>query len=79
MGRKPREDGRNPRTVANNNTNKKLYDRLSVNVIKGNKELVQDYAKSIGESYNSLINKLLAREIEGFVPTDKNPFTKPKD
>ena len=65
--------------TANNNTNKKLYDRIPLNVIKGNREIVQDYAKSIGESTNSLINKLLAEKIEGFVPMDKNPFTKPND
>ena len=74
MARKPREDGRNARTVANNNQNKEAYDRLSVNVYKGNKVLVQEYAKSVGESTSSLINKLLAEKIDGFKPMEKNPY-----
>ena len=74
MARKLREDGRNPRTVAINSKNKEAYDRLAVNVYKGNKVLVQEYAKSIGESTSSLINKLLAEKIDGFQPMEKNPF-----
>ena len=74
MPRKPREDGRNAHTVAGNKKNKELYDRLAINVYKGNRELVQEYAKSIGESTSSLINKLLAEKIEGFKPMEKNPY-----
>jgi hypothetical protein len=71
MPRKAREDGRNARTVANNKYNSSAYDRIAVNVYKGNRELVKKYAEDRGETTNSLINKLLATEIDGFKPVLK--------
>lgn len=70
MPRKPREDGRNSRTVANNKYNQSVYERLAINVYKGNREKVKEYAESIGETTNTLVNKLLAREIDGFKPIE---------
>lgn len=71
MPRKPREDGRNARTVANNKYNQSAYERLAINVYKGNREKVKEYAESIGETTNTLVNKLLAKEIDGFEPIER--------
>lgn len=72
MPRKPREDGRNARTVANNKYNQSAYDRIALNVKKGQRDVVKEYAKEKGETTNTLINRLLAEEIEGFEPVEKN-------
>lgn len=72
MARRPREDGRNARTVANNKYNMSAYDRLAVNVKKGQRDIIKEYAASIGETTNTLINRLLAAEIKGFQPIEKN-------
>lgn len=71
MARKPREDGRNARTVANNKYNVKAYDRIAVNVKKGQRDIIKEYAESLGETTNTLINRLLADEIKGFIPIEK--------
>lgn len=68
MGRPKREDGRNARTVANNKYNSSVYDRLAVNVNKGERERLKEYAAGNGESVNGLINRLLAAEVPGFDP-----------
>lgn len=71
MPRKPREDGRNARTVANNKYNVSAYDRLAVNVKKGQRAIIKEYAEQNGETTNTLINRLLADEIEEFQPIEK--------
>lgn len=70
MARPTREDGRNARTVANNKYNSANYDRLAVNVKKGEREKVKVYAEKNGESTSGLINRLLAAEIPGFDPIE---------
>lgn len=39
--------------------NAKAYDRLAVTIPKGQKEAVEAFAQSMGESVNGLINRLL--------------------
>lgn len=72
MSRKAREDGRNARTVANNKYNVSAYDRLAVNVKKGQRDIIKEYAENNGETVNALINRLLALEISGFQPIEKS-------
>ena len=72
MGRPKREDGRNARTVASNKYNTSVYDRLAVNVNKGERERLKAYAAENGESVISLINRLLAAEVPGFDPVKEN-------
>ena len=64
MSRKVREDGRNARTVANNKYNQSVYERLAINVYKGNREIVKEYAESIGETTNTLVNKLTGASLD---------------
>ncbi len=72
MGRPGREDGRKARTVANNKYNKSVYDRLAVNVKKGERERLKEYAAENGESVSGLVNRLLAAEVPGFDPIMEN-------
>lgn len=39
--------------------NAKAYDRLELKVLKGNKEIIQNYCKEKNTSVNSLMNNLL--------------------
>lgn len=71
MARPKREDGRNARTVANNKYNVNNYDRLAVNVKRGEREKVKAHAEQSGESISGLINRLLADEIPDFIPIEK--------
>lgn len=71
MPRKPREDGRNARTVANNKYNVTAYDRIAVNVKKGQRDVIKQYVESNGETVNTLINRLLSDEIADFQPIAK--------
>ena len=43
--------------------NEKAYDEIKVRVKKGNKKIIQDYAKAKDETVNQLINRLLESEI----------------
>lgn len=73
MARPTREDGRNARTVANNKYNKSAYDRLAVNVKRGEREKIKIHAAKRGESVSGLVNRLLAGEIPGFIAIDGEP------
>jgi len=42
----------------------KTYDRVNLTVPKGNKEELQNYVKSRGESLNGFINRAIANQIE---------------
>ena len=75
-GRKPREDGRNPATVANNKYQKTAYDRLSLLVLKGNKEVIKKRAAERGESINGYLNSLIADDIPGYTPPAKSEYIK---
>ncbi len=80
MPKKPREDGRAPRTVASDKYTQNNYDRLSpVYVKKGMKEVVSSYAKEHYGSVNLMMNRLLEKEIEGFEAIEMKPASnKPK-
>lgn len=43
----------------NNEFNKQAYDRISLMVAKGKKELIQEKAKANGESLNAFINRAI--------------------
>lgn len=43
----------------NNNFNKENYDRISLMVAKGKKEIIQQKAKENGESVNGFINRAI--------------------
>lgn len=47
------------RTKANRKYNEKAYDRLAITIPKGKKSIVEEYAKTNGESVNGLVNSLL--------------------
>ena len=49
--------------AANNRYAAKTYDRINLAVPKGQKEIIQQIAKSRGESVNGLICKLIQKEI----------------
>ena len=45
---------------ANEKWNAKAYDEIKVRVPKGDKEKIQAYAQSCGETVNGFINRLIA-------------------
>ncbi len=51
------------RIAANNRYSAKNYDRINIAVPKGQKEIIQDLAKSRGESINSFINRAIREAI----------------
>lgn len=69
-GRPPREDGRKPRTVANQKYNDKAYERINLTVAKGNKEVIRARATERGESVNRYINMLIKSDIPDFKTLD---------
>ena len=50
-------------TKYKNSFAKEAYDQLRVNVKKGQREQIQEYAKSKGMSLNGYINKLIADDM----------------
>ncbi len=48
----------------NNDFNKNNYDRLNIVVPKGQKQVIQDFAKSKGKSLNAFVYELVQKEIE---------------
>ncbi len=53
----------------NNQFNKDNYDRISLMIPKGKKEVIQLCAKVDGESVNGFINRLIDAEIDRMVAT----------
>ena len=49
--------------------NEKAYDRLAITIPKGKKVLVDEYARSCGESINGLVNSFL-RDALGMTEED---------
>ena len=47
-----------------NQYNKNKYDRITIMVPKGNKIILQEYAKQSNLSLNAYINKLLAEKMK---------------
>ncbi|MGN1137731.1 MAG: hypothetical protein ACI4SF_16115 [Oscillospiraceae bacterium] len=52
-----------PQTKASNKYNAKTYDRLAIQVYKGQREQIQAYAQEHGESLNGYINRLIAQDM----------------
>lgn len=46
--------------------NKKTYEPITVRVKKGNKQLIEEYAKANDMSINGFINNLIADKIDNF-------------
>ena len=57
----------------NRNYNEKAYDRISVNVPKGQKPHIETFAEQKGYSVNGIINNLLQREMGLTDEQWKNP------
>lgn len=49
---------------ASNKYNAKAYDRINVNVKKGEREKIKAHAEAKGLSLNGYINKLIAEDME---------------
>lgn len=52
-----------PSTRAKNKYNDKNYDRLNINVPKGDRELIQRFAERSGMSLNCFVTRLIYREL----------------
>lgn len=50
--------------AAKNRWNEKAYDRITVVVPKGEKEVIRAYAEANGESVNGYINRLIAENMK---------------
>ncbi len=52
-----------PATKAKNKYNCKAYDRLNVNVPKGDRDVIQAAAAALGISLNQFVTRLIYREL----------------
>lgn len=50
------------RTEINNKYNEKAYDRIALNLYKGEREILKKYAKKKGKSVNQYINDLIVAD-----------------
>lgn len=50
-------------SIASNKYNAKAYDRLAIQVFKGQREQIKAYAESHGKSLNGYINRLIAEDM----------------
>ena len=48
-----------PATIAKNKYNAKAYDRIALQVKKGEKDKIKDHAQSKGERLNGFINRAI--------------------
>ncbi len=51
-------------TTASNKYNAKAYDRIALQVYKGERDKIRAYAESIGKSLNGYINDLIVSDME---------------
>ena len=51
-------------TTASNKYNAKAYDRIALQVYKGERDKIRAYAESIGKSLNGYINNLIVSDME---------------
>lgn len=51
-------------TTASNKYNAKAYDRIALQVKKGERDIIRAYAESKGMSLNGYINKLIKDDME---------------
>ena len=50
-------------TTASNKYNAKAYDRIALQVYKGERDKIRAYAESIGKSLNGYINDLIVSDM----------------
>ena len=50
-------------TTASNKYNAKAYDRIALQVYKGERDMIRAYAESIGKSLNGYINDLIVSDM----------------
>ena len=50
------------RTYINNKYNIKAYDRVALNLYKGEREIIKNYAEAQGKSVNQYINDLIVAD-----------------
>lgn len=60
-----------PATTAKNKYNAKAYDRIALQVKKGQKEIIRSHAETQGESLNGFINRAINETIERDDANDK--------
>ena len=53
-----------PATIAKNKYNAKTYDRIALQVKKGQREIIRTYAESKGMSLNGYINMLIENDMK---------------
>lgn len=53
-----------PQTKASNKYNAKAYDRIAVQVKKGQREIIRAYAEAHGMSLNGYINSLIKNDMQ---------------
>ncbi len=53
-----------PQTKASNKYNAKAYDRIALQVKKGQREVIKAYAEAKGMSLNGYINKLIEQDMK---------------
>ncbi len=53
-----------PATIAKNKYNAKAYDRIALQVKKGQREIIRTYAESKGMSLNGYINMLIENDMK---------------
>ena len=62
-------------TTASNKYNAKAYDRIALQVYKGERDKIRAYAESIGKSLNGYINDLIVSDMERNGVELRNPLT----
>lgn len=50
-------------TTASNKYNAKAYDRIALQVYKGERDIIRAYAESVGKSLNGYINDLIVSDM----------------
>jgi uncharacterized protein (DUF1778 family) len=53
-----------PATIAKNKYNAKAYDRIALQVKKGQRDIIRTYAESKGMSLNGYINMLIENDMK---------------
>lgn len=53
-----------PQTKASNKYNAKAYDRIALQVKKGERDKLREHAKRQGESLNGFINRAISETVE---------------
>ncbi len=53
-----------PATIAKNKYNAKAYDRIALQVKKGQRKIIRTYAESKGMSLNGYINMLIENDMK---------------